>query len=68
MFACSSNPFPLVTADKICFCQISKHVHEKSGYGTSVYGTSEQGSSSGVYAASGCEICVQNSSGNTLWQ
>ena len=61
-----SSPFPLVIADKICFCQIGKYVHEKSGYGTSVYGTSEQGSSTGVYVASGCEICLQNSSGNTL--
>lgn len=56
----------LITADKIFVCQISKDVHEKSCYGTSIHGTSEQRSSFGVYATSGCEICLQNASGNTF--
>ena len=58
--------FSLVTADKVCFCEVSEDVHEKGRYGASIHGTPEQGSSSGVYAASGCEICFQDASGNTL--
>jgi hypothetical protein len=57
-----------VTADKVCFCEISKDVHEKGRYGASIHGTSEQGSSPRVYAASGCQICFQDASGNTLQQ
>jgi len=55
-----------VTADKVCFCEVSEDVHEKGRYGASIHGTPEQGSSSGVYAAPGCEICLQDASGNTL--
>lgn len=51
-------------ADKVCFCEISEDVHEKGCNGASVHGSSEQGSSSGVHAASGCEICLQDASGN----
>ena len=60
--------FSFLTADKVCFCEISEDVHEKGCNGASIHGPSEQGSSSGVHAASGCEICLQDASGNTLYQ
>jgi hypothetical protein len=48
---------PLDVTDKVWLCQVGKDIHEESGYGTSVKGSSGKRSCNGLYATARSAFC-----------